>query len=54
MPRVTAADLLAALKESDPQAFTAEQERDWFVIDGKFNLREVAERLSERLQRQSA
>ena len=54
MVSVTAADLLAALKEDDPEAFIGEQERDCFVIDGRFNLRAVATRLSEMLDRQSA
>jgi hypothetical protein len=52
--RLSAADVLAALKESDPEAFIGEQERGRFVIDGKFDLRAVAERLSEMPDKQPA
>jgi hypothetical protein len=53
-PKLDADDVLTALKECDPAAFISEQERDWFVIDGKFDLSAVAARLSERLQKRSA
>lgn len=50
---ITASDILAALKDGDPSAFIGEQ-GEFFVVDGTFNLRVVAERLSEMLETRSA
>lgn len=50
-PVLSAEDLIAALKASDPRAYISEQEPGWFVVDGKFDLSAAAGRLSEKLRK---
>ena len=52
--KLTPQDVLDSLLKSDPEAFTAEQETGWFVIDGRFNLEDAARILSERLAERAA
>ena len=52
--RLGEGDILRALRAATDHAFIEEQEVGQFIIDGKFDLRVVADRLSEMSRTQPA